>query len=170
MISIHRLQAADDLRDLVALSRAFFQEYEAHDEVFFALDVLDEGAIADYFSSFVGQEDRAAFVALREGRAVGYVTVYVQVQSPNWKVRRVGHISGLMVRPEERRQGIGGQLMDRARAYLGERGVRYYTLYTVVGNRGALAFYEAQGMAPLYTHLLGEIEDGGAGDGVSTGV
>jgi ribosomal protein S18 acetylase RimI-like enzyme len=166
MVTIHRLQGGDDLRDLVALSRAFFVEYEAHDRVFFALDALDEGAIADYFSSFVGQEDRAAFVALREGRAVGYVTAYVQVQSPNWQVRRVGHISGLMVQQEERRQGIGGRLLDRVRAFFHERGVRYYTLYTAVGNRGALAFYEAQGMAPLYTHLLGEIEGDGTGNGV----
>lgn len=157
-VVVRRLEQGEDLGELVALSRAFFVEYEAHHEAFFRLDELRDEEIVAYFSSFVGQEERAAFVALREGAVVGYVTVYVQAQPAYWRVKRVGHISGLMVAPGSRRRGIGRRLLAEARAFFREQGVRYYTVYTAAENRAALEFYTAGGMSPLYTHFLGEIE------------
>lgn len=155
-VLVRRLQMADDLGALVALSRAFFAEYEAHDDEFFGIDLLQDEEIVAYFSSFVETQGRAAFVAVCEGRVVGYVTVYVQAQPAYWQVKRLGHISGLMVAPEERRQGIGGRLLEQARAYFREQGVHYYTVFTAVKNREALDFYAGQGMVPLYSHLVGE--------------
>jgi ribosomal protein S18 acetylase RimI-like enzyme len=45
----------------------------------------------------------------------------------------------------------------RARAFLEEKGVRYFTVYTSVQNQGALGFYEVNGMVPLYTTMLGDV-------------
>jgi len=75
-----------------------------------------------------------------------------------WKVRRVGHISGLMVDPEHRRERIGSHLLEEAKAFFRAQEVRYYTLYTAANNSEAIAFYESQGMEPLYTHLVGEMK------------
>lgn len=60
-----------------------------------------------------------------------------------------------MVHPEYRRRGIAGTLLDAATAFLRERGVAYYTVYTAVANEAAIRCYERHGMAPLYTTLLG---------------
>jgi ribosomal protein S18 acetylase RimI-like enzyme len=157
MVKVRRLQLPGDLPDLIALSRAFFAEYESHRADLFRLDELRDEQIVDYFSLFLDKGDRAAFVAYLGSRVVGFVTVRLRTQPAYWRVRRVGQVSGLMVDAEHRRQGIGGQLLARARAYLREQGVRYCTLYTAVGNERALAFYESQGMEPLYSHLLGEV-------------
>jgi ribosomal protein S18 acetylase RimI-like enzyme len=157
VLRVRRLQKENDLQDLVALSRAFFAGYEDHHADFFRIDGLTDEEIVDYFSRFLERDDRAAFVAHWGNRIVGYVTVTVQRQPAYWRVRRVGHVSGLMVDKGHRRQGIGSQLLAQARAYLRGQGVQYYTLYTAVGNEGALAFYESQGMEPLYSHLLGEV-------------
>ena len=73
------------------------------------------------------------------------------------KVRRIGHISGLMVQQEVRRQGIAGRLLEEAVAFFRDQGVRYYTVYTAVEKKEAIAFYERHGMEPLYTHLIGEV-------------
>ena len=62
-----------------------------------------------------------------------------------------------MFQPEVRRQGIARPLYEKALAFFREQGVRYYTVYTELRNRGAIAFHERQGMEPLYTHLMGEV-------------
>jgi ribosomal protein S18 acetylase RimI-like enzyme len=155
-VLVRRLQKEDDTQELVVLSRAFFAEYEVHHEAFFRIDSLSDEGIVGYFSSFLEREDRTAFVAFQQGRIVGYVTVLVQTQAPFWQVKRVGHISGLMVRQDARRSGIGGQLLAAARSFFREQRVRYYTVDTAAANQAAIGFYQRQGLAPLHTHFLGE--------------
>jgi ribosomal protein S18 acetylase RimI-like enzyme len=158
MIEIRRLREDDGLEDLISLSREFFEEYESHHQDFFKIDSLSEGDIVDYFSRSMDSEDGEAFIALAGGRIVGYITVYVRTQPGFWKIKKVGGISGLMVQQAYRRRGIAGQLLARARAFFQERGVRYFTVYTAVANRSALAFYEQSGLLPLYTTMMGEID------------
>jgi ribosomal protein S18 acetylase RimI-like enzyme len=157
MLSIRRLQRIDGFGDLVELSKAFFEEYEGHHEELFRIQALDDQEIVEYFSRFLEQDDRAAFIALRDGKVVGYITVCVQPQPGYWKVRRIGHISGLMVRKPDRREGIGSSLLDQAKAYFTEQQVKYYTVYTAVGNSGAIGFYKSRGMEPLHSHLVGTV-------------
>jgi ribosomal protein S18 acetylase RimI-like enzyme len=160
MVSVRKLQRDDDFHDLVVLSRAFFEEYQGHHQDFFQIGTLNDEDIVDYFSLFLEGGDHTAFISLRNDRIVGYITVHVQTQPAYWKVRKIGHISGLMVRKEDRREGIGTQLLDQARAYFRSHGVKYYTVYTAAENREAVEFYRARGMKPLYNHLLGEIPQG----------
>jgi ribosomal protein S18 acetylase RimI-like enzyme len=154
---IRRLHKKDSFDDLVSLSRAFFSEYEAYHEAFFELDCLRKEDVCGYFSLFVGDDDRAAFVAVEGHRIVGYITLYIKMQPSYWQVKRIGHISGLMVEQEYRRTGIAGQLLAEAKRFFGERGVKYFVVYTAVGNESGAEFYRAQGMESLYTHFLGEV-------------
>ena len=158
MVVIRQLKQGDDLADLISLSREFFAEYEAHHDEFFDIDGLEDSHIADYFTCSIGSDDNATFVALQEGRLVGYVTVHVRGQAPFYKVKRVGAISGLMVRGEDRRSGIATQLLDRAKVFFKARGVKYFTVYTAVANDSAVSFYEKNGMVSLHTTLIGEID------------
>jgi ribosomal protein S18 acetylase RimI-like enzyme len=160
MIVTRRLQPDDDFEDLFLLSQAFFQEYQSHHPDFFESDHLEERNVRSYFTSFLGSEDRTAFIAIADGRIVGYITVYVQTQAPYWKVKRLGHISGLMVAQGYRRQGIASQLLAQALNFFRERELRYYTVFTAVGNQTGLGFFRAIGMEPLYTHLLAYVEPG----------
>jgi ribosomal protein S18 acetylase RimI-like enzyme len=160
MIEIRALQTDDDLDDLVSLSREFFAEYESHHEQFFRIDRLDDGDARRYFSRWLDDDDGETFVALANDHVVAYITVYVRPQPAYWQIKRVGEISGLMVHQAYRRRGIAGQLLARARALFAEKGVRYFAVYTSVENRGALAFYEQNGLQPLYTTLLGKVGDG----------
>lgn len=118
MIHIRGLQREDDFHDLIALSRDFFQEYEAHYEDFFKIDQLNDSNIVDYFSRWLDNENGKAFIALADKRIVGYITVYVREQAPYWKDKKVGDISGLMVHKDHRRRGIAGQLLTHTRAFL----------------------------------------------------
>ena len=157
MINIRTLQKGDDLHDLIVLSKEFFQEYEAHHEEFFRVDDLRDGDIVEFFSRSIESEDGETFIAVADGRIVGYITIAVRSQPGFYRVKRVGAISGLMIHQRYRRRGIASQLFGRAAAFFQERGVKYFTLYTATVNQAAIRFYEQHGMAPLQTIMLGQI-------------
>jgi len=159
MTEIRSLRKDDKLNDLISLSREFFEEYESHHENFFKIDRLSDSDIVDYFSQWIDDEDGETFIALTGGRIVGYITVYVRTQPIYWKIKKVGDISGLMVQKAYRRRGIAGQLLAKARAFFEKKAVRYFTVYTAIGNRGALEFYERSGLLPLYTTMMGVVMD-----------
>jgi ribosomal protein S18 acetylase RimI-like enzyme len=156
MNEIRPLRPNDALDDLIALSRAFFAEYESHHPDFFAIDALQDNDIAGYFNRWLDDAAGKTFVAVSDVHIVGYITVYVQEQPSYWQVKRIGHISGLMVAPAYRRQGIAARLLDEARSFFRQMGVVYFTVYTAVANQPALQFYEQSDMVPLYTTLLGD--------------
>ncbi len=158
MTVITRLQKEIPWRDLIELSKQFFYEYEVHHDEFFKIDQLCEDDIVSYFSSFLGAEDRAAIIALAEGEIVGYITIYIQPQPGYWKIKQFGHISGLMVRQDHRRQGIGRQLITAAQVFFKEKGVKYWTVYTAANNQPALDLYARSGMTPLYTTFINRVE------------
>ncbi len=155
MVTIRRLRRQDNLRDLIELSREFFDEYAIHHEEFFQIDALQDSDVVEYFSRFLDTEHRAVFVATRGDRIVGYITVYVRQQPGYWKVKGVGEISGLMVSTEHRRQGIARRLLIEAKTFFRAKGIEYFTAYTASANRPAMRFYEQQGMTPLHVTLLG---------------
>ena len=162
MTTIRKLRTDDDLGDLIALSREFFYEYEAHHADFFEIDVLHDSDIVDFFAKTIDADDGATFIALVNGRIVGYITVFARSQARFYRIKRVGAISGLMVHRDHRRKGIGSQLFRAARAFFAGKEIAYYTVYTATANQGAVRFYERNGMAPLHTTLIGTTGIGGA--------
>ena len=157
MAEIRELHAKDDLNELVALSRAFFTEYEAHHDAFFQIDDLQDADIVDYFTRSVDADNGATFVATLDGSIVGYITIFVRRQPGFYKVKQAGAISGLMVHKSHRRKGIASQLLAKATGFFQEKGVTYFTVFTATANQAAVKFYKRNGMAPLHTTMIGEI-------------
>ena len=163
MIHIRALRQEADFNDLIALSKDFFQEYAAHHDDFFRIGQLSDGHITDYFSRWIDDENGETFVAVAENRVVGYITLYVRERAAHWRIEKVGDISGLMVHKDYRRRGIATQLLAHARAFFAKRAVRYFTVYTAVENKAAIAFYERNGLVPLHTNMIG-MSDTALGD------
>jgi len=157
-MQIRELNNKDDLKLLVQLSRDFFYEYESNHPYFFKIDEIDEKDIISYFTRFIGNDDRKAFVAVQGGNIIGYMTVLIQEQASYWKIKRIGHISGLMVRQDHRRKGIGRKLLQSAGGYFKEKGIKQYTLFTSVNNKSGVEFYEKCGLEKLYTTMMGEVK------------
>jgi ribosomal protein S18 acetylase RimI-like enzyme len=156
MVEYRPLVKTDDFTDLLSLSREFFNEYESYHKEFFKIDRLSDDDIIAYFSAFCDSESRRAFIALADNRIVGYITFYIRDQVDYWMVKSVGEVSGLMVDSRYRQRGIGRELMNHARKFFADHGIKYYTLYTSVENMDALAFYSKNGLVPLYSTLIGE--------------
>ncbi len=62
------------------------------------------------------------------------------------KVRHIGHVVGMMVRPEARRRGIGRDLLDACIAEASRTaGLEMLTLTVTAGNVAAIRLYESSG-------------------------
>lgn len=155
-MEIRKLQKDDDLADLIALSRGFFEEYAAFHTEFFNIDVLQDEDIIGYFRRSVETDDGATFIATEDGMIVGYITIFLQNQASFYAVKKIGIISGLMVHSDYRRCGIASRLLAEAKTFFKERGAKYFTVYTATVNEAAIAFYERYGLTPLHTTLIGE--------------
>ena len=156
MVSLRRLQKEDDFHGLGALSKEFFEEYEAHHEEFFKVDTLCDSDIVGFFSRSVDSDDAATFVATANGRTVGYITVFIRTQPDFYKIKKVGVISGLMIDKGHRRRGVASQLLAEATAFFEKKGVEYFTVYTATANQTAIKFYERNGMTPLLSTMVGQ--------------
>ena len=159
MIEIRSLTKDDNLDDLISLSREFFDEYQVHHKDFFKIDNLKDEHIIGYFTFFRDSEFREVFIAVDGKRIVGYITVYVKDQADYWQVKRVGDISGLMVQKEFRHKGIANKLLAKAKEFFAFQDLKYYTVFTAVENRGAIDFYRQNCLVPLYSTMIGEIQD-----------
>ncbi len=159
MIEIRPLRINDSFEDLIALSRAFFKEYEEHHKDFFKIDKLRDEDIVDYFSRWLTNDNGETFIAIDGDRIIGYITAYVKSQAGYWKIKKIGAISGFMVHEDYRRKGIARRLLAEAGSFFGKKGVKYFTAFTSVANRDAIKFYEECGMVPLYTTMLGGVDN-----------
>ena len=75
------------------------------------------------------------------------------------KVRHIGHIIGMMVRPEARNAGLGALLLEAAVAEARQAGLEMLTLSVTAGNAGAVRLYERHGFA-VYGSLRRAIKIG----------
>jgi ribosomal protein S18 acetylase RimI-like enzyme len=157
MTTIRTLTENDPIHDLASLSRQFFQEYQAFHPDFFKISSLTSDHIQAYFSRFYKNPDAAAYIAVEEGKIIGYITSYLSDQTDHWAVKRIGVISGLMVADLYRRRKIATRLFERAKSFFYQNGVTYFSVYTSVNNLGALSFYQSLGLEPLQIKLLGKV-------------
>jgi ribosomal protein S18 acetylase RimI-like enzyme len=156
-VSIRELREEDDLDAVLSLCKAFFDESEAHHEEFFATDGLRDDHLSGRFLNSITSDSTSTIIALVDNTIVGYASIAVRDQPDFYMVKRVGAISGLMVKTAFRRQGIATRLLAEAKHWFRQKGVKYFTVYTAVGNVAAVEFYRRNGMQPLHTTLIGEI-------------
>jgi GNAT superfamily N-acetyltransferase len=86
----------------------------------------------------------AIWLALAGGEAVGFAFAEAEEASRREDATAVGWIHELWIEPTWRRQGVATGLLERARAFLAERGGRI-AVRVEAANPDALAFWRAQG-------------------------
>ncbi|THV42816.1 GNAT family N-acetyltransferase [Glycomyces buryatensis] len=111
--------------------------------------------IIDLESFYLAPEDNALFVAVREGQVVG--TAGVRGQTPvspphppevadRFEEGRTATLYRVYVRPEHRRQGLAGRLVDACLGFIASR-ERYTGVYLHTDARtpGAVEFWSRRG-------------------------
>ncbi len=67
------------------------------------------------------------------------------------KVRHIGHVIGMMVRPAVRSRGVGGQLLVACIDLARQAGLEMLTLTVTAGNASAVGLYERHGFVAYGT-------------------
>jgi len=142
-VEIRRLQSAD-----LAAYKALRDAALADDPAAFTSDAETESRkLPDAYLPRLGLDAPLGGIftigALRGGTLLGAVSCERDMRI---KVRHIGHVVGMMVRSDQRGQGIGRALIDAciAEARRGV-GVEILTLTVTASNAGAVRLYERAG-------------------------
>lgn len=130
MIAIRKALLVD-LEDLVPLFDAYRQFYKQEPN--------REGA-RKFLAERLEREDSVVFVALEEGRAVGFTQLYPIFSSVG--MGRSWLLNDLYVDASARKKGVGHDLLEAAKRWGRETGSRWLMLETSVDNYAAQALYE----------------------------
>jgi ribosomal protein S18 acetylase RimI-like enzyme len=147
-----RLIQPDDAEPL----QGFFRRLPEGDRTFFKEDVLDPETVAAWTRSQAGRR----FVTVDGDAIVGYVAVLPGV---GWE-SHVGEIR-LVVDPEHRRRGLGGELARHALLAAVDLGLRKIFVEVVADQEAAIAMFQHLGFEPealLRDHVCprdGELHD-----------
>ena len=111
----------------------------------------DEEALA----KLLADSTRPIFVAVEDGRVLGYCFCIVEVTEHNPVLMddKTLYIDDLCVDENCRGRHVGQVLYDRAVSYAREIGCRTLTLNVWCGNDSAMRFYEKQGLKPRNIHM-----------------
>ncbi|MGA6107638.1 N-acetyltransferase family protein [Pseudomonas solani] len=133
-MAVYAVTAAD-IDELAALFSGYLDFYEVPRPL---------GEVRDFLGDRLARGDSVLFIARSlEGRAQGFVQLYPFMSSlalaPAWL------LSDLYVAPDARRQGVGEELMNAARAHGEATGACGLQLETAKTNLAGQALYERLG-------------------------
>lgn len=102
-------------------------------------------------AGFVDREDADIIVAALGTSVVGclYIEKSRHLEHPMFRPHEYAQIDEMVVDHEQRRQGIGGLLLDSARQWSRDRGMSTMQVNVWTANQDARAFYAKRGFHPI---------------------
>ncbi len=141
-------------------------------------DLEKHAGLAARFLAELRSGNRLTWVCERDGLFIGEISLVLEKDDPAYTIpgRRV-YVSRLIVKPGERRKGIGKALTDYAVARASEMGYAEMTIGVDLDNYPALRLYWEEGFRELifvgedadgkYCKLLKRLKGKGTEDGMS---
>jgi ribosomal protein S18 acetylase RimI-like enzyme len=141
-----RIRRADS-RDLARIAGLWIalSEHHASLDPHFALRADADAEIQRLLAAIQRDPEAAIFVAERAGSLLGFCTVRIDRAPPIQREVRRAEITDLMVRPNERRRGLGRALAERALAWVEERGVERCEVRVASRNAEGQGFWRSLG-------------------------
>jgi len=119
------------------------------------------------FPLWLDDETYRVYVAEVDGEIAGFATAHRWGPPPIYEESSEVYLDELYVRPDDRREGIGTQLVDAIHDWTDRMGARRIRLNVLSANEEARAFWAAQDAVPLT--LTFTIERTGREDGEDEG-
>lgn len=122
-------------------------------------DMERHADLAERFLSELRSGNRMTWVYEQDGHFLGEISMVKDTPDPDYTIpgRRI-YVSRLIVRKENRRQGIGKALVEHVVSRAAEMGYSELSIGVDMDNYGALRLYTAAGFREIL--FLGEDADG----------
>jgi len=114
----------ENLKELAGLQKKYMQYHAELDEYFVLKENISRLWIK-YMKNLIEDEDNIVFMAVEDGKIIGYMTGNVVGRAPIYKIERVGRIGDAFVLPEFRRKGAFTMLLERMLSWMRAKGVNY---------------------------------------------
>lgn len=111
------------------------------------------------FPMWLDNETRRVYVAESNGEIVGFASARRWGPPPIYEESSEIYLDELYVRPDDRRQGFGTQLVTAIRQWTNRVGARRIRLRVLTANNAGRAFWAAQNAIPLTMTLTLEQPD-----------
>ena len=145
-----RLATEDDIKRVQELSQELM-EYEksiSKNEFMFNLDwALTEEGYENYKSNISRDE---LFVVCDNDKIIGYMTCWINRRLP-WLAYKTMEIGNLYVDKDYRGEGIGTELINKAKELCKKNDTKYLKIDVSADNKKAVDFYKKNG---LYDYLI----------------
>lgn len=114
------------------------------------------GRKREYFESYLGQPDKALFIAKYEGLVAGFIQLTIQ-KVPELDILvpcDYAHVNDLVVAKTMHRRGIGQALMKHAEAWARQKGLKELRLNVRDWNIAAKKLYESAGLKTKMHNMI----------------
>jgi ribosomal protein S18 acetylase RimI-like enzyme len=133
-----------DIPELVELWVEFF-DYHRDIDAYYTRSEDAHEHIEKRLREKIEGEDALVLSAVDAGKVVGYSLSWMAEGSPFVRENKYGLICELAVTSSHRGRGIGENLLERTLRWFETRGVKRIVIYTLAGNRRAIAFWKRHG-------------------------
>lgn len=154
--TVRRARESDRV-SLAGLWADFLTEQADMDDRFAAAEDALERWDND-FAEWISARVHALFVAEdRHDELIGFVSAHLGYPAPIYRPELEAYLDELYVRPDRRRRGVAGELLDAVRGWAVEREARRIRLGVLAANQAASAFWDHAGARPFAATLLIEV-------------
>ena len=147
----------DDAAEAARLWMQSAEEHTAHDPVYETAPGAEK-TMRRFLADLASSGHSFLFVAVAEGRVVGFVSGELREGSPTFLPKTWASVDDVFVEPGHRNRGMGRALMESVGVWARERGASGVSLQVAAANLRARKFYEDLGFREISVYEVLEFE------------
>jgi len=142
-----RKAIAEDVPSIVELWKELMDFHKARDRIF-SRSATGHEAFADYVKGHITSETSSIFVAEAGKNLVGYCIAFIEKYPPVLEMSEYGLVQDLGVTKKYQRRAIGQSLLEEARNWFSDKGIRRIEARVSKANKQSKAFWAKMGFTP----------------------
>lgn len=153
---IIRKAVVEDIPSILELWKEMMDFHKERDRIFSRSETGHEG-FAGYVKGLIASETSHVVIAETDKEITGYCLAMIEPYPPVLEMKEYGLIQDIAVTKKYRRYGIGQKLLEEARNWFSEKGIRRIEARVATTNTISTGFWAKMGLKPYLETVFAEI-------------